>query len=100
MSNLIDKQTAIASAISGRVRTEDGERWIRVSEVRENLMNVPIAYVVEQKRGKWMHDKDDMIISGYCSCCGWTSIIYETDVADMPYCPNCGAEMRERRNDG
>ena len=45
----------------------------------------------ERKIGKWLHDKDDVLLSGYCSCCGWESIIMETDVADMPYCPNCGS---------
>lgn len=45
----------------------------------------------ERKKGKWLHDKDDTLLSGYCSCCGWESIIMETDVADMPYCPNCGS---------
>lgn len=52
-----------------------------------------------RKRGKWLHDKDDVLQSGYCSCCGWESIIMETDVADMPYCPNCVAYMRGG-NDG
>lgn len=51
-------------------------------------------YEPERKRGKWLHDKDDTLLSGYCSRCGWESIIMETDVADMPYCPNCGADMR------
>lgn len=49
------------------------------------------------RRGQWKHDKDDVIISGYCSECGWTSIICETDVAGMSYCPNCGAKMEENR---
>lgn len=49
----------------------------------------------EQKKGTWMHDKDDGLYSGYCSCCGWVSVIMETDVAGMPFCPNCGADMRE-----
>lgn len=44
------------------------------------------------KHGMWMHDKDDCLVSGYCSVCGWQSIICETDVADMPFCPNCGAK--------
>lgn len=47
----------------------------------------------DSKVGRWMHDKDDSLISGYCSCCGWLSIICETDVAGMPFCPNCGAKM-------
>lgn len=48
------------------------------------------------KHGMWMHDKDDCLVSGYCSVCGWQSIICETDVADMPFCPNCGAKMDGR----
>ena len=47
--------------------------------------------IEERKKGKWLHDKDDTLLSGYCSRCGWESIIMETDVADMPYCPNCGS---------
>lgn len=47
MSDLIDRQAAIAYAISGRIRTlptsEDGENWIRVEEVRESLLNMPSA---------------------------------------------------------
>ena len=47
MNDLISRQAAIASAISGRIRTlpttEDGEDWIRVSEVRESLKAVPSA---------------------------------------------------------
>lgn len=45
------------------------------------------------KHGKWSHYYDDELVSGTCSVCGWQSIIMETDVADMPYCPNCGAKM-------
>lgn len=45
--DLISRQAAIATAISGRVRTlpttEDGEDWIRVNEVRESLLNLPTA---------------------------------------------------------
>ena len=47
MDDLISRQAAIAYAISGRIRalptTEDGEDWIRVSEVRESLIAVPSA---------------------------------------------------------
>ena len=45
--DLISRHAAIATAISGRVRTlntkEDGEDWIRVNEVRESLLNLPAA---------------------------------------------------------
>lgn len=43
MDDLISRQAAIATAISGRVRTQDGEDWIRVSEVRESLYAAPSA---------------------------------------------------------
>ena len=48
-----------------------------------------------EKTGKWIHDYDDELVSGICSVCGWRSIIMETDVADMPFCPNCGARMMD-----
>lgn len=47
MNDLISRQAAIATAISGRVRTlpttEDGENWIRVNEVRDSLLSLPSA---------------------------------------------------------
>ena len=43
--DLIDRGYAIATACSGRIRelptTEDGERWIRVEEVRDSIKNAP-----------------------------------------------------------
>ena len=45
--------------------------------------------------GWWIYldPRDCATISGRCSCCGWEAHYYEDDVADMPYCPNCGARM-------
>ena len=59
-------------------------------EIRTAIEHLPTA----EKTGKWIHDYDDVLVSGICSVCGWRSIIMETDVADMPYCPNCGARMK------
>ena len=50
--DLISRQEAIATAISGRVRTQDGEDWIRVSEVRESLYAVPSIDAVPAVRCK------------------------------------------------
>lgn len=55
----------------------------------EAIKNLPSA----ERHGRWSHYYDDMLVSGTCSVCGWRSIIMETDVADMPYCPNCGSRM-------
>lgn len=43
MNDLISREAAIAHAISGRTREFDGEKWIRVSEVRESLQTMPPA---------------------------------------------------------
>ena len=51
--DLIDRGYAIATACSGRIRvlptTEDGERWIRVEEVRESIKNAPTILPAEEE---------------------------------------------------
>ena len=50
--DLIEREYAIASACSGRIRalptTEDGENWIRVKEVRQSLKSVPVVIPAER----------------------------------------------------
>ena len=50
--DLIDREYAIASGCSGRIRalptTEDGEDWIRVEEVRQSLKSVPAVIPAER----------------------------------------------------
>lgn len=50
--DLIDREYAIASACSGRIRalptTEDGEDWIRVEEVRQSIKSVPAVIPTER----------------------------------------------------
>ena len=82
----ISRQAAIATAISGRVRTlpttEDGENWIRVNEVRDSLLSLPTA---QPKRGKWI-----WVDGVRCSECN-----YKLETTGLPrYCPHCGADMR------
>lgn len=87
----IDRQAAI-EAIADTLKYED--YGFLSDELESVINNVSAADVRGNRHGEWKHDKDDALISGYCSHCGWQSIIMETDVADMPYCPNCGADMR------
>lgn len=49
--------------------------------------------VEERPKGKWI-EVDNGLVSGRCSLCGWEAVIMETDVCGMPFCPNCGADMR------
>ena len=68
----------------------------------------PTADVVERESGKWTEREvieDGKAIeewqSARCSVCGkyhTTPYMYYFD--DFAYCPNCGAEMNERREDG
>lgn len=46
--DLISRQAAVAYAISGLTREFEGEKWIRVSEVRESLKTMPSAQ-------QWIH---------------------------------------------
>lgn len=50
--DLIDREYAVGSACSGRIRTlpttEDGEDWIRVEEVRQSLKSVPVVIPAER----------------------------------------------------
>lgn len=43
MSGLINREAAIAYSISGMTREIDGDKWIRVSEVRESIKTMPSA---------------------------------------------------------
>lgn len=88
--DLISRQAAIATAISGRVRTlpttEDGENWIRVNEVRDSLLSLPSA----ERHGRWIiytvspWDGEDV----KCSVCGEKGCAPYWD-----YCPHCGSQM-------
>jgi len=63
-------------------------------DVIERLDVQPTVDAAPIKHGQWIHlDQEESTISGKCSCCEWEAHYYEDDVADMPYCPNCGARM-------
>lgn len=68
----------------------DGARHIL--EEMDEAQTVDAVPVVP---GMWIHpdEKEDGTVSGRCSHCGWEAHYYEDDVADMPYCPNCGTKM-------
>ena len=91
---LIDKQYALASAVSGIVRTdENGENWIRTRDVRESIMNnVPTIEAEPIKHGKWIKvDKHTV----KCSECGNYLDMRGVNAgrADANFCPNCGAKI-------
>lgn len=64
----------------------------------EDLKNLPTADVVERNHGEWI-EINDGLVKGYCSQCGWLSYYYENEIIGMNYCPNCGADMREGKEE-
>lgn len=101
--DLINKQYALASVCSGLIRTIDGEDWIRVSNVRESIMNAPTIDAVPVVHGHWKgyrfpkyrgnDDFGEPIFKEYvaytCSNCRKQNAIRHK------YCPMCGAIMDE-----
>lgn len=57
--------------------------------IAEALELVSIAETMEEKRGYW-YDKGSM--SCRCSNCGCKS------TSEYSFCPNCGADMRGKKN--
>ena len=74
------------------------DKWVDSVSIKALYIAVR-AMAEERKKGKWIVPQHDLVISATCSCCGWNAILFETDVAGMPYCPNCGADMREEKTD-
>lgn len=100
VNDTIYRQAAIAYAISGLTRELEGEKWIRVSEVRESLQTMPSADT-ERKTGHWI----EIASSNHtykCSVCG-RLLVNITDgknnvAKNYPYC-HCGADMRGEANE-
>lgn len=95
MAEYIEKQAAVSYAISGMVRalpTNDGnENWIRTSEVRKNILSIPVADVVPVVHAYWR----DTGSGQECSACKEIQYGYDTGRC---FCANCGAKMdRERK---
>lgn len=110
MDEYIKRNSAIGWAVSGQIltfpHTEDGEKWIRVNEVRESLQSVPAADVRPVKRGHWVKRMEEHTTPKYksftpiwpCSECG---LDYNPALAPrIHFCYNCGADLREYGNKG
>ena len=63
------------------------ERWCGISDSKRVIMNAP---TIEPKHGKWIWV--EQILGLVCSECK------ELGVERSNFCPNCGADMRERTN--
>lgn len=94
LNDFIRRDAAIAFAISGRTREIDGEKWIRVSEVRESLLTMQLT-AKKEKTGEWLvpQRRDSMSWNekAYAECSICHEVIF--DARSMKFCPQCGAKM-------
>lgn len=91
--DMISRQAAIAYSISGKTREIDGEKWIRVSEVRESIKTMPEAQ--PEQHGEWievMTEEWCTFDECKCSVCGVVEY-FNKGWKKFSYCPNCGAKM-------
>ena len=84
-------------------------RYIDADEA-EKLLRAGCAYAIwelpsidiEPKRGEWVKRTHNTLIAqvnfAYCSECG-QPIMHEHTRSLWSFCPNCGADMREREGE-
>lgn len=100
-NDTISRQAAIAYAISGKTREFDGDKWIRVSEVRESLKTMPS---VQSERKAPVSYKEQLSLD--CSFCrqhergdtlyessDWDGGIGFDYIRNIRFCPICGREL-------
>ena len=106
MARYIDADKAINELADMHCKSdEDGYVWIIRSDAWWRIDSIPSADVRENVHGEWIavdHDKWTTGTHGLiCSKCGGGyHLNIETTIDNWDYCPNCGADMRERGTDG
>ena len=74
------------------------ENWNVYSELHDMISNLPSAQP-ERKPGKWVVTSEfEDCRYAKCNQCNVTQVFYYNKPLTN-YCPNCGADMRERRTD-
>ena len=69
------------------------------STVHEFVDDMPSADVRENIHGEWKEEPSIFPNNPFvrCSECGEEALLDENGVAKSNFCPNCGADMRERK---
>ena len=71
-----------------------------IKNLKQKIADSPIVLIPSaERRGKWVVD-DEYIDCSACQKEKWSRVPYEDLVKRFRYCPNCGAKMDERREDG
>ena len=100
MAKYINADTVIQALRETIEKHKDSEMFTRTVRAAGNMIRIidqmPSADVVEAKHGKWVNPE-----MGYedCSVCGYCLAVYDDNdfQIERNFCPNCGADMRERK---
>lgn len=93
MPNYIDRDRISIAGIPV-MSDEAGECYVRVDDVRQAILQVPIAEMKEEKHSTWeiFIQRDGESFHAVCKKCGFWWIDNTNDNV-MYYCPHCGAKM-------
>ena len=99
MTEYIEREAAYEKC--GWYNTVNGKSVCAVR--KDEIASIPAADVAHVVHGEWIEQEHSMYDSIWgedvtwfmyiCSKCG------EEAMSDFPYCPFCGADMRERKGD-
>lgn len=91
MSDYIKREDAI-NAVADYLLEHRGTGTLNHIQNASVIINIrcPSADVVERKRGEWIVKQN-----GFAEC----SVCEQYYFSDYNFCPNCGADMREREGE-
>lgn len=102
MSDYIKRKDALKKEITVAAYNDNGDRrWLGAVSV-DDINDIPAADVEPVVRGEWIFRNCGSYSQtrAFCSACGKHSGIggIRSNQA-KPFCPNCGAHMREKPNE-
>lgn len=100
MSDLIDRDFAIKALDSAIDDFDDYHENYGIERAQDIISCLPSAQP-ERKTGEWIPEFDGKFTGGayWFSCSKCKRIVPDVRNGGWNYCPNCGADMRERGQD-
>ena len=99
---LIDRMYHDAFETDTDMQKWDSGCWIRYKMFENAIDDAP---TIEPKRGEWIvyeggwKDLDYYPPKCKCNQCGYEEELYILNAKPTNFCPNCGADMREREGE-
>ena len=97
MSDLIRREDALTIIERLRDRCDNDEMAFALNWAAGIIRDMTAVDAVEVKHGEWEKRMNIGVLT-WCSECGWMK--HQEDERKYNYCPNCGAKMDRRREDG